>query len=157
MKSVKGRLDQKLRFERGLIPVVTQSRDGKVLMMAYMNRRALALSLSTGLMHYWSRSRRKIWMKGEVSGHIQRVLGARVNCEMSSMLFTVDQMGGCCHKGYGTCFYRAVSGRGLKVIEGRAFEPSVVYRCRRQSATHTEKKFTNRYLLHPKSPLGKVL
>lgn len=126
-KSTKGELDRRLRFERGLIPVVTQSLDGKVLMFAYMNRRALALSLSTGFMHYWSRSRRKIWMKGEISGHIQRILEARVNCEMSGMLFTVEQVGGCCHKGYGTCFYRAVSGRGLKVTEERAFEPSLVY------------------------------
>ena len=137
IKFAKGELDHKLRFDRGLIPVVTQGRDGKVLMIAYMNRRALALSLSTGVMHYWSRSRRRIWMKGEVSGHVQRVLEARVNCEMSSMLFTVDQRGGCCHKGYGTCFYRAVSGRGLKVMEERAFEPSLVYGGR-QSATHAQ-------------------
>lgn len=142
-KYFRGQLDQ-LRFERGLIPVVAQNRDGKVLMMAYMNRRALALSLSTGLMHYWSRSKRKIWMKGEVSGHLQRVLEARVNCEMSSMLFTVDQIDGCCHKGYGTCFYRVISGRGLKVVEERVFEPSVVYGCRPKNTTHTQKKFTHR-------------
>jgi len=136
-KYVKRKLEQRLRFERGLIPVVTQGRDGKVLMMAYMNRRALALSLTTGLMHYWSRSRRRIWMKGEVSGHIQRILEARVNCEMSSMLFTVDQIGGCCHKGYGTCFYRAVRGRGLKAVEERSFEPDTVYRGGWGSATYT--------------------
>lgn len=66
-------------------------------------------------------------MKGEVSGHRQRVVGARVNCEMNSMLFIVDQMGGCCHKGYGTCFYRAISGNGLKVVEKKTFRPSIVY------------------------------
>lgn len=136
------RLGNMLRFTRGLIPVVAQGRDGQVLMVGYMNRRALALSLSTGLMHYWSRSRRRIWMKGEVSGHRQRILEARVNCEMNSLLFTVDQRGGCCHKGYSTCFYRAISGRGLKVVEGKVFEPSVVYG--RKGTTHAQEKFTSR-------------
>ena len=83
-------------------------------------------------------------MKGEVSGHTQRILEARVNCEMNSMLFKVDQISGCCHKGFMTCFYRAVSGRGLKAVEGRVFEPSAVYGRRPRSATHAQKKFTHR-------------
>ena len=138
----KGPLRNKLRFSRGLLPVVTQGRDGQVLMVGYVNRRALALSLSTGLMHYWSRSRRRIWLKGEVSGHRQRIIEARVNCEMNSLLFTVDQLGGCCHKGYSTCFYRSISGRGLKVVEKKVFEPSVIYG--RKGAPHAQEKFTDR-------------
>lgn len=134
-------LEEVLRFTRGLIPVVAQGRDGRVLMMAYMNRRALALSLSTGFMHYWSRSRRKIWVKGEVSGHRQRILETRVNCEMNSLLFIVDQTGGCCHKGYSTCFYRVMSGKGLKVVEEKVFKPNVVYG---RKSTHTQEKFINR-------------
>ena len=137
-----GSLWKMLRFSRGLLPVVAQGRDGKVLMLGYMNRRALALSLSTGLMHYWSRSRRRIWLKGETSGHRQRILEARVNCEMNSLLFTVDQLGGCCHKGYSTCFYRSIGGRGLKVVEKKAFEPSLVYG--RKGSTHAQEKFINR-------------
>jgi phosphoribosyl-AMP cyclohydrolase len=98
-----------------------------VLMLAYMNRKALAKSLSTGFMHYWSRSRRKLWMKGEVSGHTQRILEVRVNCEENSLLFIVEQIGGCCHMGYRTCFYRAIKGKNLKFVEKKLFEPESIY------------------------------
>lgn len=123
------RVISQLNFEKGLIPVVARSVDGEVLMMAFMNRSALLKTLSTGFMHYYSRRRRKIWMKGEASGFVQRVLEIRVNCENNSLLFTVKQEGpGACHMGYKTCFYRKIlkSGR-LKRVGSRVFNPRRVY------------------------------
>jgi phosphoribosyl-AMP cyclohydrolase len=109
-----------------------------------MNRRALELSLSTGLMHYWSKSRRRLWMKGETSGHRQRIIEARVNCEMNSMLFLVDQIGGCCHEGYATCYYRALRGEGLRVIEKRVFDPKEAYGPKGRVGAKGRGKFTGR-------------
>ncbi|MGB9717021.1 MAG: phosphoribosyl-AMP cyclohydrolase [Thermoproteota archaeon] len=123
------RIISQLNFEKGLIPAVARSIDGEVLMMAFMNRSALLKTLSTGFMHYYSRRRRKTWMKGEVSGFVQRVLEVRVNCENNSLLFTVKQEGpGACHMGYKTCFYRKIlkSGR-FKRIGSRVFNPQRVY------------------------------
>jgi len=127
MEFDKGQLEKLLRFRNGLIPVVVQDRNGVVLMLAYMNRKALAKSLSTGFMHYWSRSRRKLWKKGEVSGHTQKIIEVRVSCEGESLLFKVEQISGCCHKGYRTCFYRAMKGKGLKIVEKKLFEPKSIY------------------------------
>jgi phosphoribosyl-AMP cyclohydrolase len=119
----------RLSFEKGLIPVVARNTGGEVLMVAFMNRNALLRSLSTGFMHYYSRSRGRIWMKGEASGFRQRVLEVRVNCENNSLLFTVMQEGpGACHMGYETCFYRRIlrSG-GLRRVSKRVFNPRLAY------------------------------
>lgn len=123
------RIISQLDFEKGLIPVVARNVDGEVLMVAFMNRNALSKTLSTGLMHYYSRRRRKIWMKGEASGFVQRVLEVRVNCENNSLLFTVKQEGpGACHMGYKTCFYRKITKNGaFKKAENRVFNPRRVY------------------------------
>ena len=98
-----------LRFnEAGLIPAVAQDwLDGAVLMVAWMNREALAKTQATGDAHYWSRSRRKLWRKGEESGHVQKVRAIRLDCDADVILLAVEQAGGiACHTGRARCFYR---------------------------------------------------
>ncbi len=114
----------------GLAPVVVQDTvSGDVLMLAHMNDDALRLTLETGRAHYWSRGRKKLWRKGETSGHEQLVDEIRVNCELNSVLLLVRQVGAVCHDGYSTCFYRRAERDGsLTVVRERAFDPSVVYR-----------------------------
>ncbi|HHX38260.1 MAG TPA: phosphoribosyl-AMP cyclohydrolase [Clostridiaceae bacterium] len=90
----------------GLIPAITIERNqGDVLMLAYMDKEAFLMTLKTGLMHYHSRSRGTLWMKGEQSGHIQTVTDARLDCDLDTLLFTVEQTGPACHTGNRTCFY----------------------------------------------------
>jgi phosphoribosyl-AMP cyclohydrolase len=98
----------------GLVPAIAQdSRSGAVLMMAWMNRESLARTLSTGHVTYWSRSRRKLWRKGETSGHTQRLVEAYVDCDGDTLLLKVEQTGPACHTGAPTCFFRrADSDRG---------------------------------------------
>jgi phosphoribosyl-AMP cyclohydrolase / phosphoribosyl-ATP pyrophosphohydrolase len=95
----------------GLVPVVTQeSRSGDILMLAYANRDALDRTLSTGLAHYFSRSRGTLWQKGETSGHIQRVIEVRVDCDGDAVLYRARQEGPACHRGTRTCFETVISG-----------------------------------------------
>jgi phosphoribosyl-AMP cyclohydrolase / phosphoribosyl-ATP pyrophosphohydrolase len=95
----------------GLVPVVTQeSRSGDVLMVAYANREALDRTLSTGLAHYFSRSRGVLWQKGETSQHIQRVIEVRLDCDGDTVLYRVEQTGPACHTGTRTCFSEVISG-----------------------------------------------
>jgi phosphoribosyl-ATP pyrophosphohydrolase/phosphoribosyl-AMP cyclohydrolase len=104
-----------LDFEKlgGIIPAITVDGSGRVLMLAFMNREALEKTLRTGMMHYWSRSRKRLWVKGEESKHYQYVLGAYTDCDSDSILFKVRQIGPSCHTGEPTCFYKA-----LKEYEG---------------------------------------
>jgi cyclase len=101
------------RFRKGpdgLIPVVTVEHQlGQVLMVAYMDEEAFLATLNTGLMHYHSRSRDQLWLKGETSGHTQVVTGARIDCDMDTLLFEVYQIGVACHTGNRSCFYRELS------------------------------------------------
>ena len=100
---------QKLNFDKsgGLMPVVVQDHTSrKVLMLAYTNVDALRNTLSTGYAHYWSRSRRKLWKKGETSGNLQRIKDIHVDCDCDTLLFLVEQKGNACHTGQETCFYR---------------------------------------------------
>lgn len=91
----------------GLVPVVTQdAKSGKVLMVAYANEEAVKLTLETHYAHYWSRSRNKLWKKGEESGHVQRVHEVLVDCDGDTLLYVVDQEGPACHTGNETCFFR---------------------------------------------------
>lgn len=91
----------------GLVPVIAQSSStGAVLMLAWMNRHTLEETLSTGHVTYWSRSRKKIWCKGESSGNVQRLVEAFVDCDGDTLLLKVDQLGPACHTGAPTCFYR---------------------------------------------------
>lgn len=91
----------------GLVPVVTQeATSGKVLMVAYANEQAVRLTIETGMAHYWSRSRGKLWKKGEESGNVQRVHEVLIDCDGDTLLYVVDQSGPACHTGNETCFFR---------------------------------------------------
>lgn len=93
--------------ERGLIPAIVQdAATGEVLMLAYMSREALERSISTGEAHFWSRSRRKLWRKGETSGNIQLVKEIRYDCDGDALLLLVEPKGPACHTGHKSCFYR---------------------------------------------------
>lgn len=97
-----------VRFDSdGLVPVIAQSAaTGQVLMMAWMDRQTLELTLAAKDVTYWSRSRKKIWRKGETSGHVQRLVEALVDCDGDAILLKVDQLGPACHTGAPSCFYR---------------------------------------------------
>jgi phosphoribosyl-AMP cyclohydrolase len=114
----------------GLVPAVAQDADtGEVLMLAWMNREAFAETLRTGRACYFSRSRNKLWHKGEESGHFQEVQGVYVDCDADTILLKVRQLGGAaCHEGYKSCFFRQVEGGGLKVIDEKVFDPKQVYK-----------------------------
>lgn len=113
----------------GLIPAIAQDADtGEVLMLAYMNAESYAETLATGRAVYYSRSRRKLWRKGEESGHVQEVLGIFVDCDQDTILLRVRQLGGAaCHEGYRSCFFRQVTPEGLTVVGTRVFDPAQVY------------------------------
>ncbi len=99
---------ESLKFdERGLIPVIAQDAETKeVLMLAYANKEAVAKTIESGYAHYWSRSRKKLWMKGETSGNVQEVVEVRVDCDGDALLYIVKQRGNACHTGNYSCFYR---------------------------------------------------
>ncbi len=100
-----------LTYDGGLIPVIVQDTATKtVLMFAYANAEAVALTQSTGFAHYYSRSRKKLWKKGEESGHLQKVSEIRVDCDADCLLYLVEQTGCACHEGYFSCFFRNIDG-----------------------------------------------
>jgi phosphoribosyl-AMP cyclohydrolase len=101
--------------EAGLMPVVTQEvGTGRVLMVAWANREAIDLTLATGEAHYWSRSRRELWHKGATSGHTQKVHRVLTDCDQDTLIYEAEQEGAACHTGRETCFYREVTGTGLR-------------------------------------------
>jgi phosphoribosyl-AMP cyclohydrolase / phosphoribosyl-ATP pyrophosphohydrolase len=103
--------------EQGLIPAIVQDvSSGQVLMLAYMNREALEKTVDTGLTHYWSRSRKKLWQKGEISGHFQHVQEIRYDCDADTLLVLVAQEGAACHTGKPSCFFQVLSSRPSQVI-----------------------------------------
>lgn len=114
----------------GLIPAIIQDhRTGEVLMMAWMNREALADTVETGKTHFFSRSRNRQWLKGESSGHVQHVKSIRTDCDRDVLLISVDQVGAACHDGYYSCFYREHQNQGdWKVVGKRVFDPATVYK-----------------------------
>lgn len=122
-------LDRVQWNEHGLVPAIAQdARSGRVLMLAWMNRDALARTLAEGRAVYWSRSRARLWPKGEESGHVQRVLEVRVDCDADTVLLQVEQVGGiACHTGRESCFYRRSSGDDWVVIEALVREPASIY------------------------------
>jgi phosphoribosyl-AMP cyclohydrolase len=114
----------------GLVPVIAQEADtGEVLMLAWMNREAYEETVRTGRAVYFSRSRNRLWRKGEESGHVQEVREIRIDCDADTVLLKVHQVGGAaCHEGYASCFFRRVAGDGLEVVEQRVFDPATVYK-----------------------------
>jgi phosphoribosyl-AMP cyclohydrolase len=118
------------KSESGLLPAIAQDADtGEVLMLAYINREAWEKTLATGKAHYWSRSRNKLWLKGETSGHVQLVKEIRIDCDEDTVVFKVEQLGGAaCHEGYSSCFFRRVDGDSLTVVGERLFDPDKVYK-----------------------------
>ncbi|MBN2402986.1 MAG: phosphoribosyl-AMP cyclohydrolase [Spirochaetes bacterium] len=120
-----------LNFKKlnGLIPAIAQDeRTGEILMMAFMNKESWELTLKTGIVHYWSRSRNELWKKGETSGNIQKVKEIRVDCDNDTVLLKVEQIGGAaCHTGYKSCFYKLYK-NGNFIEDGvRIFNPEEVY------------------------------
>ena len=114
-----------LKYDNGLIQAIAQDNDTKeVLMSAFMNREALEKTIETGIAHYWSRSRGKLWKKGESSGHMQTVKAIYIDCDMDAVLLMIEQEGGACHTGYRSCFYRNIEG---DVIGKKVFDPEDVY------------------------------
>jgi phosphoribosyl-AMP cyclohydrolase len=114
----------------GIIPVIVQDySSGEVLMLAYMNQEAWEKTLSTGKVHYYSRSRNRLWMKGETSGHTQDVKEIATDCDADTMLIKIQQHGGAaCHEGYRSCFFRHRTGNGEWQVRGeRVFDPHIVY------------------------------
>jgi phosphoribosyl-AMP cyclohydrolase len=106
----------------GLLPAIAQDAEtGEVLMLAYMNRDTLIETLDGGVMVYWSRSRQKRWLKGETSGHVQKVREAYIDCDGDALLFRIEQKGGACHKGYVSCFFRRCGDERWETV-GRKIE-----------------------------------
>lgn len=120
---------EKVKFdEKGLVLAIIQDLKGEVLMAAYMNEYALKKTLETGMMHYYSRSRKKIWLKGEQSGHFQFVREIFIDCDGDALLFKVEQKGGACHEGYYTCFFRRFKEGKFEIVKEKIFEPKEVYK-----------------------------
>lgn len=113
----------------GLLPVIVQDvENGQVLMLGYMNELALEKTIETGKVTYWSRSRQKLWVKGETSGHFQEVREIFVDCDLDTLLIKARQIGATCHEGYRSCFYRKIEAKELKVIDQKIVDPKEVYR-----------------------------
>ena len=121
---------KKIKFDRrGLVPAIIQDeKTGEVLMLAYMNRLALRKTLETGKTYFWSRSRKKLWMKGEISGHTQCVRQVFLDCDSDTLLIKVRQKEAACHTGFYSCFYRKMNSRTatLKVTGKKVFDSKKV-------------------------------
>ena len=118
------------KSQNGLLPAIVQDfRTNEVLMLAYINQESWRQTMATGKAHFWSRSRNKLWLKGETSGHVQLVREILVDCDQDTVVFKVEQVGGAaCHEGYRSCFFRRVAGQGLAVVGERIFDPAKVYK-----------------------------
>lgn len=114
--------------DKGLVPAIAQdSETGEVLMLAYMNREALEKSVETGLAHYFSRSRQKLWMKGESSGHRQHIKAFHLDCDSDTLLIKVVQDIAACHTGHYSCFFRKVDGDSFALVSEKIFDEEKVY------------------------------
>ncbi len=116
--------------ENGLIPAIIQDgKNNEVLMVAYMNEESLLQTLETGRVSFWSRSRKKLWVKGETSRHTQTVKQMLIDCDNDAVLIKVEQKGGACHMGFRSCFYRQIQSDGtLKKVKEKVFKPEEVYK-----------------------------
>ena len=115
--------------DSGLVPAIVQDvENGEVLMLAYMNQEAVQQTIETGSAHFYSRSRKKLWRKGETSGHVQTVSEIRIDCDGDTVLMKVRQEGAACHKGYRNCFFRKLEGESTwKTTSSPIFDPKKVY------------------------------
>jgi len=111
----------------GLLPAVVQDANGEVLMVAYMNREALLETIQTGFGTYYSRSRQQLWRKGESSGNRQQVLEMRVDCDLDCIVLKVEQVGGACHTGYYSCFYRTIADGQMTINAEPVFDAEAAY------------------------------
>ncbi len=116
-------------FAGGLLPAIAQDADtGEVLMVAWMNEASWRETLASGRACYFSRSRQRLWRKGEESGHVQEIAEIRLDCDRDTILLKVRQSGGAaCHLGYRSCFFRRVGDGQLEIVERRVFDPQSVY------------------------------
>ena len=123
---------ERLRFDKGngLLPAIAQDyRTNEVLMLAYINEEAWLKSLASGKVHYWSRSRNQLWLKGESSRHYQLIKEVLVDCDADTVIFKVEQQGGAaCHTGHRSCFFREVAGGEFRVKDEPVFDPAEVYK-----------------------------
>ena len=124
-----GSILEEIKFDdRGLLPVITQDyKTNEVLMMAYMNEEALKKSLETGKVHYFSRSRNKLWLKGETSGHFQIIKSVNLDCDGDTILIKVEQIEAACHTGHYSCFYRELNKDSIKETSDKVFDEKSVY------------------------------
>ncbi|TFF88133.1 MAG: phosphoribosyl-AMP cyclohydrolase [Promethearchaeota archaeon] len=110
---------EKFDFEKGngLIPVIAQDyENNQVLMQAYANKKAVKLTLTTGYVHYWSRSRNELWKKGKTSGHLQLVKEIFLDCDADAILLKIDQIGAACHLNYRSCFFRKAKNNDFEIV-----------------------------------------
>ncbi len=121
-------LDEIKWSDNGLVPVIAQEQDGTVVMFAFMNRESLQLTLDRGEAVYWSRSRQKLWHKGEESGHTQKIISIRTDCDKDVILLTIEQVGGiACHTGRHSCFYNELAEGQWQVVEPVLKDPDEIY------------------------------
>jgi phosphoribosyl-AMP cyclohydrolase len=113
----------------GLLPAIVQDyKSLEVLMVAYINQTAWEKTLASGTAHYWSRSRNTLWLKGETSGHIQKIKNILIDCDEDTVIFQVEQIGGAaCHTGHRSCFYRRVENNEIISVGEKIFDPDTVY------------------------------
>lgn len=127
IKEVINKLDFS-KIKGNLIPVIAQDyHSNEVLMLAFANKIAIEKTLETGIAHYYSRSRQKIWKKGETSGHIQEIKEILTDCDNDSILIKVQQTGAACHKGYYSCFHKKIEKGDFSIIGNKVFNPDEVY------------------------------
>lgn len=114
----------------GLVPAIVQDAETKdVLMLAYMNKASWEATVQTGKATFWSRSRQKLWLKGESSGHVQMIKNIYIDCDEDTILLQVEQLGGsACHTGHRSCFYRKLESGGFVVVGEKIFDPKDVYK-----------------------------
>ena len=122
-------LDEVRWTSDGLVPVIAQEvGSGKILMFAFMNREALRLTVETGQAVYWSRSRNKLWRKGEESGHVQKLHELRLDCDTDVIILMVEQLGGiACHTGRESCFYRVFANDAWQAVDPVLKDPQAIY------------------------------
>lgn len=120
----------------GVVPAIVQDyQTGEVLMIGYMNEESYKRTLATGRATYFSRSRNRLWMKGEESGHIQIVREILLDCDEDALLLKVEQVGGAaCHTGYRSCFFRRITPNGLEIVGEKVFDPEKVYTRKKETS-----------------------